>query len=67
MFYKIIGVRLHYGSTDETENLYPLFVEVTLEMESGEVKAVNPELGAGDMRQFENILRQKIDAALNGE
>lgn len=64
MWYEIIGIKIEQGKTDETENLYPQAVAVTVKLESGEVKTVNPEFDAAAMRQVENLLRQRIDKEL---
>ncbi len=66
MWYEIIGIKIEQGKIDESENLYPQAVAVTVKLESGEVKTVNPELDAADMRQFENLLRKKLDTLVNG-
>ncbi len=66
MWYDIIGIKFEQGKTDETENLYPQAIAVTVKLEGGEVKTVNPELDSADMRQLENLLRKKLDKLVNG-
>ncbi len=66
MWYEITGIKFEQGKTDESENLYPQAVAVTVKLESGEVKTLTPEFDAADMRQFENLLRKKLDQLVNG-
>lgn len=67
MWYEIVSVQLKLHENEKFEPMFPREFAVTIQFENGDTKTVELDLDVAFVRQFNNLLRQKIDQQLNGD